>query len=296
VNAQELELAEATAAIHAHLNLLVKEQEVPYKHLFEAARYAIAEGKRIRPLLTLVTAQIFGVPQEVALTPACAVELVHAYSLIHDDLPCMDDDDFRRGKPTVHKVYEEGHAVLTGDFLLTFAFEVLAEAPSLSIAQRLELIATLAKNAGGNGMIGGQVMDIAIEGKDVDLEMLRYLHKHKTGALIATAIEFGAIIAPPGTVDAAHRQILRQFGENIGLAFQIIDDIIDVTHSEKKHGRAIASDLVNQKTTYVGLLGLEGSQQAAMELWDSSKQLLSLLPYDTSALETLADLIVNRQE
>lgn len=285
-----------TEVINRHLDQLVIEKEVPYNHLFQAARYAIGEGKRIRPLLTLITARMLGVSDTVSLTPACAIELIHAYSLVHDDLPCMDNDDFRRGKPTVHKVYKEGHAVLTGDFLLTYAFEIIAEAPALSAEQKLELISTLSKSAGGHGMIGGQVMDIAAEGKKLDLDTLRYLHKHKTGALIATSIDFGVIMAAPGVVSIAERQLLRQFGENIGLAFQIIDDIIDVTQSESKHGKAVASDVMNDKTTYVGLLGLEGSRQAALELWESSCALLRLLPFDTRLLEKLADLIVNRRQ
>jgi geranylgeranyl diphosphate synthase type II len=217
--------------------------------------------------------------------------MIHTYSLIHDDLPCMDDDDYRRGKLTLHKKYAEGHAVLTGDYLLTYAFEVLATDTQLSPEQRTQLIAILARQSGSEGMIGGQVMDLAFEGKKVPLEMLKLLHRNKTAALITASLEFGGIVA-----HAPHDQLgcLRQFGEYIGLAFQVVDDILDVTSSQAKHGRAIASDIMNDKSTYVSLLGLEQAQAYAVNFYEQAIQALQPLPYDTSLLVGLADFIVKR--
>ncbi len=193
--------------------------------LSDAARYALlAPAKRLRPLLTLATALDFGVSSEKALVPACALELVHTYSLIHDDLPCMDDDDFRRGKPSLHKAYTEGHAVLTGDFFLTYAFQLLSESPHLSTEQRLALIRTLSLRAGAHGMIGGQVADIAERDNPVSWETLQYIHFNKTAALITAALEFGGIIAEASPQEMS---LLQTIGNHLGLAFQALDDIKD---------------------------------------------------------------------
>ena len=279
--------------IEQKLAALVPERDVAYGQLFKAARYALlGSGKRLRPLLTLTTAEAIGGSCEVALTAACAIEMIHTYSLIHDDLPCMDDDDFRRGKPSVHKAFSEGHAVLTGDYLLTYAFEVIAQDPLLKSEQKVALIALLAKNSGDQGMIAGQVMDIEAEGVAIDIEALHNIHQHKTGALITAAVEFGGIIA-----DASPDQVvlLRRFGDDIGLAFQIIDDVIDVVASSQKHGKAIASDEINNKTTYVTLLGVEAAQQKANKLLHRALGYLRLLPDDTLLLQELAKRLVHRQ-
>ncbi len=193
--------------------------------LFDAARYTLlSSGKRLRPLLTLITAQIYHVPLEAALTPACALELIHTYSLIHDDLPCMDNDDLRRGKPTLHKAYNEGHALLTGDFLLTYAFEVLSQAPALSAEIKLSLIATLAEYAGANGMIGGQLIDLSSQDRALDLETLILMHHKKTAALFSAALTFGGLLGKAAPGDFL---LLKQIGENLGCAFQIFDDLED---------------------------------------------------------------------
>lgn len=279
--------------IEHRLSSLIPLNQGPYQHLFEAARYSIlGSGKRIRPILALTATHILGGDQQIALSPACTLELVHTYSCIHDDLPCMDNDDYRRGKLTVHKKYSEGHAVLTGDYLLTYAFEVLAADPQLTPEQKVRLITTLSKHIGGDGMIGGQVMDLAFEGKKIHLELLSLLHRNKTAALMTAAVEFGGIIA---NVKEDHLDSLRQFGENLGLAFQVVDDILDVTASETKHGRVVASDLVNEKSTYVSLLGLEQSQACAREFYEKAIQALRCLPYDTSLLRELADFVIQRQ-
>lgn len=279
--------------IEQELDRLIPLQSGPYQQLFEASRYALlGGGKRLRPILTLTTVHMLNGDLDLALTPACTLELIHTYSMIHDDLPCMDNDDYRRGKLTVHKKYSEGHAVLTGDFLLTYAFEVLATHPLLSAEKKSQLIATLAKSSGSNGMIGGQVMDLAYEGQQISLDNLRLLHRNKTAALITASIEFGGIIA-----DATHDQLnhLREFGEAIGLAFQIIDDILDVTSSEAKHGKTIASDIINEKSTYVSLMGIGQAQVYAQNLYDQAIKSLTFLPFDTSLLVGLADFILKRK-
>ncbi len=235
----------------------------PYhKSLFEGAGYALlAPGKRIRPLLVLQTAEMLEKGScERALRPACALEMVHCYSLIHDDLPCMDDDDFRRGRPTLHKAYTEAHAVLVGDYLLTSAFEVLADAPGLSAEQKIALVQALSQNAGGNGMIGGQVMDI--EGSDEVAE----LHRKKTAALFQCALEFGGIVthATPEV-----QQKLSQFGKQFGELFQLVDDILDQDHP----------------------LGEEKAKEAALSLEKSALNTLEELPGDTTSLRNLVHLV-----
>lgn len=286
-------IKKTTQQIEDTLNALIPEQDVPHRQLFEAARYSlIGGGKRLRPLLTLATTETFGIDNRIALNAACAIEMIHTYSLIHDDLPCMDDDDFRRGKPSLHKAYSEGHAVLAGDYLLTFAFEVIAQDPHLEADQKVALVGLLAKNSGAHGMIGGQVMDIEAEGKQIDVRILQQIHRHKTGAMITASLKFGGIIAG---ANQGQLEALQLFGEDLGLAFQIIDDVLDVTASEKKHGKAIASDEINNKMTYVTLLGLEPARRAAFELLHSGKEHLRKLNCNSLLLENLADRLVKRE-
>lgn len=279
--------------IEQELDRLVPARHGPSQQLFESARYALlGGGKRIRPILTLTTTHMLGGDSHLAISPACTLEMIHTYSMIHDDLPCMDNDDYRRGKLTVHKKYSEGHAVLTGDFLLTYAFEVLAKHPQLSAEKKSQLIAILAHRSGSEGMIGGQVMDLAYEGKKISIDTLRCLHRNKTAALITAAVEFGGIIAnaTPHQIDC-----LRQFGESIGLAFQVIDDILDVTSSETKHGVTVASDIRNEKSTYVSLLGIEQAHSYALNCYHQAVHSLKPLPYDTSLLIGLANFILQRK-
>jgi geranylgeranyl diphosphate synthase type II len=279
--------------IEKELDRLVPLRHGHHQKLFESARYALlGGGKRLRPILALTTTRMLQGDPAAALTPSCTLEFIHTYSLIHDDLPCMDNDDYRRGKLTVHKQYSEGHAVLTGDYLLTYAFEVLATDPKLSSEKKAQLIAILARQSGGDGMIGGQVMDLHFEGQKIPLETLKQLHRNKTAALLSASIEFGAVIAnaPP-----LHLNALRLFGESIGLAFQVVDDILDVTSSQSKHGRLIASDILNEKSTYVSLLGLEQAKACANEFYQQAIRALKPLPYDTSLMEALADYILQRE-
>lgn len=281
-----------TTKIETHLSNLVPEKEKPYKLLFQAARYSLLNGgKRIRPILTLATTEMFQVDPQTSLTAACALEMIHTYSMIHDDLPCMDNDDFRRGKPSLHKQFDEGYAVLTGDFLLTHAFEVLSKEPLLSSEKKLKLLTIMAKCSGGDGMIGGQVMDLLSEQQPIDLKTLELLHSKKTGALITTAILFGAIIGNANSVD---KQNLFSFGQKIGLAFQVMDDILDVTAYEQKRGSPHSSDVNKQKSTYVSLLGLKKAKATVSSLFQSAQSILKQLPLETSTLETLAYYIVNR--
>jgi len=285
-------LQEKCFEVEQRLEFLLPEKNTPYNHLFPAARYSVlGGGKRLRPLLTLAAAEAFGESSFKALNAACAIEMVHTYSLIHDDLPCMDDDDYRRGKLTLHKAFDEAHAVLAGDFLLTYAFEIIAEDSSLRPDQKIALIHLLAKNSGDKGMIAGQVMDIESEGRTIDINTLNTIHHLKTGAMISAAVEFGGIIA-----DASPDKllILRHFGADIGLAFQIVDDILDVSASIEKHGRITPSDESNHKTTYVTLLGLEAAEQKAQALLEQAQEHLSRLEVDSSILEAIAQRLVCR--
>lgn len=278
--------------IEKMLNLLLPEKSGPYEKLFEASRYAVlGSGKRLRPILTLATTQLLKGNVEHALKPACTLEIIHCSSLIHDDLPCMDNDDFRRGKPTLHRKYREGHAVLTGDYLLTYVFEILATDTNLLPETRLELIRILSQASGAEGMIGGQVLDLEYENKKIPLETLCLLQKNKTASLITAAVEFGGVIA---LASPSQLNILRKFGENVGLAFQIVDDILDITSSEMKHGRSIASDILNDKATFVSLIGMEESKRYALQLHREAIGLLKHLECDTSILETIANFILER--
>lgn len=278
--------------IEERLQTLVADISSPYRELFKAARYSIfSGGKRLRPLLTLATCEVLGGDLETALSPACALEMIHTYSMIHDDLPCMDDDDFRRGKPTLHRVVPEGLAVLTGDYLLTFAFEVLADAPGLSTEQRLCMVKCLSSASGASGMIGGQVMDIAHQGYDSNLNTLQQIHELKCGALITASIEFGVIIAQASP--QIHAQ-LRRFASCIGLAYQIVDDILDIKNSEAKHGHKVSSDLRNEKLTYVSLLGIENAKRQADKLLAEAMAELHSLPGTPQPLVDLAHRMVRR--
>lgn len=279
--------------IEERLNTLIPEKEVAYSCLFKAARYSLlGAGKRLRPILTIATAETFNKSSESALSAACAIEMIHTYSLIHDDLPCMDNDDFRRGKPSLHKAFGEAQAVLTGDYLLTYAFEVIVNDSALNAQQKVALISLIAKNSGCQGMIAGQFLDIQAENQTIDLEALKYIHKYKTGALINASILAGGIIA---NASPKEFQLLNDFGHDLGLAFQIIDDVIDVTSSELKHGKSIASDTVNNKTTYVTLLGVKPARQAAEDLYDRALHHLQAIGIDTALLKALAKRLIYRE-
>ena len=245
-----------------------------YGQIYEAMQYSLmAGGKRIRPVLTLETCRLCGGDVEAALPFACAVEMVHTYSLIHDDLPCMDDDDLRRGKPTNHKVYGEATAVLAGDALLTAAFEMMAEHRGGLDAQRvLEAVDCLSHAAGAGGMIGGQVLDMEGEQRPLSLEDLKLMQSLKTGALICAAAEMGCILAG-GT--ERQRQAVRTYARCIGRAFQVRDDMLDVTSTDEVLGKPIGSDAENGKTTFVSAIGLEGCGALVEELTGQAVEALA---------------------
>lgn len=276
--------------IENKLDALIPEQRCAYQKLFTAARYALlGGGKRMRPLLLVATVTMLKGDLDKALACACAVEMVHTYSMIHDDLPCMDDDDFRRNKPSLHRAFPEAHAVLAGDFLLTLAFETIATDPLLSEKEKTALIALLARKSGSQGMIAGQIMDIEAEGLSVGLETLEIIHSYKTGRLITAAIEMGGIIAGAQSSEMA---ALTYYGDCIGLAFQIVDDVLDVTNSEQKHGKKQSSDSINNKTTYATLLGIDVARKKARDLIDCAKGALQQLPYESSPLIDIANAIL----
>jgi farnesyl diphosphate synthase len=261
--------------------------------LVEAMRYAaIGGGKRIRPLLTVATAQIFGVERDRAVRTGCAVESIHVYSLIHDDLPCMDDDDLRHGKPTVHKAFDEATAVLAGDSLHALAFEILSmPETSGDPFVRAELIAALAAASGWSGMAGGQMMDIVAEERDYDLHTVTRLQQLKTGALLGAAVERGAIL---GGVSAVARAALRNYARDIGLAFQIADDLLDIEGDEAAAGKALRKDAQAGKQTFVSLMGVDGARSQASALVAQAVGHLSQYGAEADLLRDLARFIVER--
>ena len=266
------------------------------KEIHEAVRYSVfAGGKRLRPILVLAAAEAAGGQVEHALPAAAAIELIHTYSLIHDDLPAMDDDDFRRGRPTCHKVYGEALAILAGDALLTQAFILLSGEPSSIRADavaRLRVINEIAQAAGSRGMVGGQVVDILQEDREVDLATLLYLHTHKTGSLIRACLRVGGIISSAGS---EQMEALTRYGDRIGLAFQIVDDILDLEGSLEALGKRAGSDLRKKKATFPGLLGLEESRQRARSLVREAKHALSVFGDRGAALGAIADYVVARR-
>lgn len=263
--------------------------------LIEAMRYAaIGGGKRVRPLLVVSTAGLFGVNRDCALRAGAAIEAIHVYSLIHDDLPCMDNDDMRHGKPTLHKVFDEATAVLAGDALHALAFEILADVETSSDPfTRSELILTLGQASGMNGMAGGQMMDMVAdeEGIAYDLHAVTRLQQLKTGALLAAAVEMGAIL---GKVAPQGRAPLRAYARDIGLAFQIVDDLLDVEGDADKAGKTLRKDAEQGKQTFVTLMGAPKAREQARALVDQAIGHLSIYGAEADILRALARFIVER--
>ncbi len=261
----------------------------------EAMRYSLfAGGKRVRPLLAIASAEALGASSVGLLPLAGSLELVHTYSLIHDDLPAMDDDDFRRNRPTCHKVYGEAIAILAGDGLLNMAFEVLSDPKRLKIvpaARMLAIIREISTASGVFGMVGGQVVDIQSEGRDVDLPTLEYIHTHKTGALIRASVRVGALYARAGKRQLA---ALSHYGELVGLAFQIADDILDLTGTREEIGKDAGSDLKKDKKTFPSFYGIEESRRRAVEVADKAVSLLKDFDRKADPLRELAKYIVER--
>ncbi|HEX4209467.1 MAG TPA: farnesyl diphosphate synthase [Candidatus Binataceae bacterium] len=289
-------LADRAALVERELQFLVAAPEGPAGRLFEAMRYSLlAGGKRLRPILALAACEAVGGPLEAALGFGCAVEMIHTYSLIHDDLPCMDDDDLRRGRPTNHKVFGEAIATLAGDGLLTDAFKVLARA-SISAgvpgSALIETIAELAEAAGSAGMVGGQVMDLLGEGRDLMLSELEVLHGRKTGALFVASVCGGARL---GCANEAQLAALREYARSLGLAFQVADDLLDVEASSEQIGKRTQKDQARGKATYPALIGVERSRALANDL--AAKALHAVAGFDRRAepLRALASYAVERQ-
>jgi geranylgeranyl diphosphate synthase, type II len=284
---------EDRSAVDAHLDRLMPAEAVPPASIHTAMRYSVfAGGKRIRPILCLETARIFEVNVDASLFPACAIEFIHTYSLIHDDLPALDNDDLRRGKPTCHKKFGDAIAILAGDALLTLAFETIGQAP-VSAERRVAMLAEISTSAGTvNGMVGGQVADIEAEGNRVGPEMLEYIHRSKTAALIRASITAGALSAGAPEADVKR---LREFGETIGWAFQVTDDILDVEESSASLGKTAGKDIAQQKATYPSVFGLARSHEIANEL--ASKAVSELATYGQKAkrLRAIAEFLVLRR-
>ena len=267
----------------------------PRGDIYDAMEYSLlAGGKRIRPVLTLEVCRMCGGDERQALPFACAVEMVHTYSLIHDDLPCMDDDDLRRGKPTNHKIYGEATAVLAGDGLLTAAFETALEAETGRPAQRtVEAAACLAQAAGARGMVGGQVLDMAAEGRAVSRYDVEQLQALKTGALLSAAAEMGCIVAG-GTQE--ERNAVRRYAQKLGMAFQIRDDMLDVEGDEATLGKPVGSDQANEKTTFVSLLGIDECRALVEKLTEEAVAALAPFGAERSAfLRWLAEDLAGRE-
>lgn len=295
---QELQ-ARAERANEALLHFLAP---LPFQNtpLVEAMHYgALLGGKRLRPFLVYATGEMFGVADIALDAPAAAVECIHAYSLMHDDLPAMDDDDLRRGQPTCHVKFGEANAILAGDALQTLAFSILSDAPmpGVEIADRLSMVRELAIASGVAGMCGGQALDLEAEGKQVSLEQLEQIHRHKTGALIRAAVRLGALSA--GAAGKTALPLLDRYAECIGLAFQVQDDILDVIGDTATLGKRQGADQQLGKSTYPALLGLSEAKAKAWDLYQESTRALEGLArqsLDTTTLEALASYIIQRDK
>lgn len=288
-------LKERAIYIEELLNKYMPKEEGYQKTIMESMNYSLsAGGKRLRPILTLEACKIVGGNEEDAIPFAVAIEMIHTYSLIHDDLPALDNDDLRRGRKTNHIVYGEDMAILAGDALLNYAFEVML---SSSLGKKnpekyLRAINEIAKSSGIYGMIGGQVVDVQSENEQIPKEKLDYIHNNKTAAIIIGCMRAGAIIG-----DANEEQIdeITKYAKNIGLSFQIVDDILDIVGDEVKLGKKVGSDIDNNKSTYPSLLGLEKSKEIANELISEAKKSIEKLSENVEFLNGLADYIIARE-
>jgi geranylgeranyl diphosphate synthase type II len=299
VDASQLRAAldERRRSIEAALDRALPSETAWPETIHRAVRYSLfAGGKRIRPILVLASAEAVGGGREEALPLACAVEMIHTYSLIHDDLPAMDDDDLRRGRPTNHKVYGEAIAILAGDALLTRAFHLLAQLPDdaseAAVRRRLAATALLAEACGTTGLVGGQVMDLESEGQTIPADALERLHRAKTGALLSACVRGGAVLGG-ATPDQLER--LTRYASAIGLVFQIVDDILDVTESAAQLGKTAGTDIQAQKATYVSVHGLPRARVMAAELLQDALDSLAPLGERAALLSGIARLIVERK-
>ena len=292
-------LKQCTAQVDAQLERILPIAEGPAERLFAAMRYSVFNGgKRIRPALCFAAASAIAEPDtkhsdaSVTASVAAAVEMIHAYSLIHDDLPAMDDDDLRRGKPTCHIQFDEATAILAGDGLQSLAFQQLCELSDLSPIIVVELVSTLSRLGGCSGMVAGQAIDLAATGSLLDIDALKVMHAHKTGALIEASVLMGALAT--GQASPEQLAALKDFARAIGLAFQIQDDILDVESSTEQLGKQQGSDVTNLKSTYTSILGLEPARSEAAALYDQSMQSLECFGDKANSLRAIAAFIVKR--
>ncbi|MCE9649694.1 MAG: polyprenyl synthetase family protein [Parvibaculum sp.] len=287
-------MARSQGAVEGQLDALLPRAEGPEARVFEAMRYAVlVGGKRFRPFLVCESAKLFGVHSGSALRAAAAVECVHTYSLVHDDLPCMDDDELRRGQPTVHRKFDEATAVLAGDALLTQAFEILADESTHELGEiRVELVRRLAEAAGARGMVGGQMIDLASEGHTLDIGAITRLQRLKTGALIAWSCEAGAVL---GRASDELHHALHAYAHDLGLAYQIADDLLDVEGEAGVVGKATGKDADAGKATFVSILGVERARAQARMLSDQAIQHLDLFDEKADLLREAARFVINRR-
>ena len=280
--------------VEAVLQQVLESEDEPERRLIDSMLYAaLGGGKRLRPFLVMQGAGLFGVSRKSALRTAAAIELVHCYSLVHDDLPAMDDDDLRRGKPTVHKAFDEATAILAGDALLTLAFQVLGEHATHSNPEvRCELVVALARASGAHGMVGGQMIDLSAGERDMDIGEITRLQRLKTGALIAFACEAGAIL---GRAPEPAREALRGYAHDLGLAFQIADDLLDVEGTAEETGKAVGKDAAQGKATFVSILGPERARAQARMLAEQAVRHLAIFDENADFLRKVALFVVERR-
>ena len=285
-------LATRTKAVNAALDQFLPSEKTRPATIHKAMRYSLfAGGKRMRHALCLAAAEACGGSDAAAMPLACAVECIHTYSLIHDDLPAMDNDDFRRGKPTNHKVFGEGIAVLAGDALLTQAFEIAAQAKGWPRYPHRDLILEIAKASGSLQLVAGQVADLESEGRKISANELRYIHERKTSALLCCSVRLGGMSA---NCTSAQLKALTDFGYHVGLAFQVIDDILDVTQTSEQLGKTAGKDTQAQKATYPAIVGLEKSRKIAVQLTNKAFAALKTFKGKAVALEALAEFLLKR--
>ena len=287
-------LGDAASQVEGLIDKLLAVEDAAEQRLHEAMRYAALDGgKRLRPFLLMQSASLFGVSKRSALRTGAALELIHCYSLVHDDLPAMDDDDLRRGKPTVHKQFDEATAILAGDALLTLAFEVLShDETHANAGVRCRLVSALAKAAGSHGMVGGQMIDLQAENKSLNIGQITRLQRLKTGELIAYACEGGAIL---GQASNTAHEALRGYAHDVGLAFQIADDLLDVEGRVEKVGKAVNKDEDAGKATFVSILGVERARSQANRLADQAIEHLAIFDEKADLLRQAARFVVERE-
>lgn len=287
-------LGDAASQVEGFIDKLLAVEDAAEQRLHEAMRYAALDGgKRLRPFLLMQSASLFGVSKRSALRTGAALELIHCYSLVHDDLPAMDDDDLRRGKPTVHKQFDEATAILAGDALLTLAFEVLShDETHANAGVRCRLVSALAKAAGSHGMVGGQMIDLQAENKSLNIGQITRLQRLKTGELIAYACEGGAIL---GQASNTAHEALRGYAHDVGLAFQIADDLLDVEGRVEKVGKAVNKDEDAGKATFVSILGVERARSQANRLADQAIEHLAIFDEKADLLRQAARFVVERE-